>query len=636
MRLRPSSQRTTHRLPLSRAPFGRLHGQHRRQSVSSNRYDFGRDDIEFVDATFGHNNPCEILIQEGRNRFPERRQMRILSIGTGHGNIITIENFPASIISALRNMAMSSRRVAHTLHDRFESDNQYFRFNVDQRLRDITLSDWEMASKISAHTRNYLAENEGTIRRFIDSLIGVFPTSGSERRPTTPSRCPHFTVPFGRNENFIGRELVVDRLLATIPPNVNADNCQRTAIVGLGGVGKTQIVLEVAFRVREEHPDCSVFWVPAIDAISFRNAYRNIGQFLGIDGINDKKANVEELVKQALNLESAGNWVLIVDNADSLDLFEGDTNLTHHLPFSRQGSLLFRSRNHEVMVQLDVPTPNVYTIEGMSENEGFRFLETHLAERQMSNRDDTAKLLDVLGYLPLALRQASTYIVKKQISTTKYLEYCRSSDKYMIELLSRNFEDRHRYREAQNPIATTWLILFRQVADHDPLAADFLKFMCFLSAKAIPRSLLPRDAWTLEAEDAIGTLKAYAFIIEREDLDVYDIHRLVQLAMLNWLEKQEELEVWAEDVIRRIEETFPFPEYDNRGERLSYLPHARHVLEHQTTVADVEVDLLCKVGWGFRILGQYRDAETAHRQELEKRESFMAAIIPKPSIVPTI
>lgn len=37
------------------------------------------------------------------------------------------------------------------------------------------------------------------------------------------------------------------------------------------------------------------------------------------------------------------------------------------------------------------------------------------------------------------------------------------------------------------------------------MAADYLKFICFLSEKAIPRSLL-RDASTLEAGNAIGTL----------------------------------------------------------------------------------------------------------------------------------
>ncbi|KAL1976588.1 hypothetical protein VTN31DRAFT_2870 [Thermomyces dupontii] len=264
----------------------------------------------------------------------------------------------------------------------------------------------------------------------------------------------------------------------------------------------------------------------------------------------------------------------------------------------------------------------------MSGNEGFELLETHLTSRQISDREDTEKLLNTLNYLPLAIKQASAYMAKKQISTTKYLKYCQSSDREMVALLSRDFEDGHRYREAKNPIATTWLISFQQIAWHDPLAADYLKFMCSLSEKAIPRSLLPQGAWTLEAEDTIGTLKAYAFITEREELDVYDIHRLVRLAMLNWLEKQGELAKWTEKVMRRIEEAFPRPGYDNKKEWLSYLPHARHALDRQTTVDNLKVDLF-KLALSFIILGQYREAETMHRRELEGREKLQGPSHPR-------
>lgn len=67
---------------------------------------------------------------------------------------------------------------------------------------------------------------------------------------------------------------------------------------------------------------------------------------LAIDGINDDKADVEEFVKSTLSHESSGSWLLIINNAGSPDLFKDRTDLTGHLPFSRQDSLLFTSRNH--------------------------------------------------------------------------------------------------------------------------------------------------------------------------------------------------------------------------------------------------------------------------------------------------
>src|SRR5581483_3092175 len=124
------------------------------------------------------------------------------------------------------------------------------------------------------------------------------------------------------------------------------DDCQRTVIEGLGGVGKTQIALEAAFRVRDQDRDCSVFWVPAIDATTFEKAYREIGQALGLGEIEDDEADVKSLVKAALSREDSRRWLLIVDNADDEELLFGNTkasnddttdSLEGYLPFNRKG-----------------------------------------------------------------------------------------------------------------------------------------------------------------------------------------------------------------------------------------------------------------------------------------------------------
>jgi hypothetical protein len=43
------------------------------------------------------------------------------------------------------------------------------------------LSDWEKASKISAHTRNYLAENERVIKQLIGEITCHSQVSGTGR-----------------------------------------------------------------------------------------------------------------------------------------------------------------------------------------------------------------------------------------------------------------------------------------------------------------------------------------------------------------------------------------------------------------------------------------------------------------------
>ena len=144
----------------------------------------GRDGTEFIDAAFGHNNPCEVLIEEGQRLFPNCGRMCILSIGTGLGDVVTIKDSRLSIIKALKEMATSSKIVASKLNNRYGDSGLYFRFNVDLGLQDITLSDWEKTSTISAHTRNYLAENDRSIQRFVENLLAKGPVGERIPAPT--------------------------------------------------------------------------------------------------------------------------------------------------------------------------------------------------------------------------------------------------------------------------------------------------------------------------------------------------------------------------------------------------------------------------------------------------------------------
>ena len=59
--------------------------------------------------------------------------------------------------------------------------------------------------------------------------------------------------------------------------------------------------------MRDQHQHCSVFWVPAADATSFENAYREIGGLLGVEGIDEDKADVKVLVKVALPRKVVGS-----------------------------------------------------------------------------------------------------------------------------------------------------------------------------------------------------------------------------------------------------------------------------------------------------------------------------------------
>ncbi|KND91708.1 Kinesin light chain 1 [Tolypocladium ophioglossoides CBS 100239] len=273
----------------------------------------------------------------------------------------------------------------------------------------------------------------------------------------------------------------------------------------------------------------------------------------------------------------------------------------------------------------DIPTRNVITVTEFSRTEAEEMLRNNLKESQTHDSSSTTGLLDFLADLPLAIKQASAYMAKTGVSTAKYLHYCQSSNDNVLQLLSMDFEDRGRYKSIENAVATTWLISFKHISRDNQLAAEYLRFMCFLADKGIPASLLPQAEDEITADEALGILKAFAFIVEREEPGTYDMHRLVRLSTLSWLAKDGERGEWADKVLQRLVYEFPHPDHGNRGMCMRYLPHARQYLEYATDAEDEEarLNLLSKAANSLDMLGQYQEAEQIFRQELKLSESVL-------------
>ncbi|KAK7967598.1 purine and uridine phosphorylase [Apiospora aurea] len=273
---------------------------------------------------------------------------------------------------------------------------------------------------------------------------------------STESIPSHFLVRFDRNEDFVGRETVLEQLLKRFPPRADPNACQRTVVEGLGGIGKTQVAIKAAYRVREAHRDYSVFWVPAVDITMFKNAYRAIGRALRVKGIKDDKADVKALVKAALSRDETGPWLFII-NIDNATLLR-DGQLPLYLPFSRQGSILFTTRNHQAAARLQ-PRQGVFRLGQLSDLESEQLLHQGLQPSQVSDSHSTTALLEYLTYLPLAIKQASAYMaLHERVTVAKYMHSYQSSDQNMIQILSKDFEDPDRYKEIGNAIAATWLV----------------------------------------------------------------------------------------------------------------------------------------------------------------------------------
>jgi DNA replication protein DnaC len=102
-------------------------------------------------------------------------------------------------------------------------------------------------------------------------------------------------VPFDRNPHFLGRLSE----LRDLEEMIAEGKSNRAAITGLGGVGKTQIALELAYRVREKRPQCSVFWVTSTSLENVKRAYMNISEELRLRNVTP--GEVKALIKSYLS-----------------------------------------------------------------------------------------------------------------------------------------------------------------------------------------------------------------------------------------------------------------------------------------------------------------------------------------------
>jgi hypothetical protein len=306
------------------------------------------------------------------------------------------------------------------------------------------------------------------------------------------------------------------------------------SITGLGGTGKTQVALQFAYSVKETQPEYSIFWVPALSMESFEQAYAGVARALRIPYVAGGEEDVKELVQQHLSTSRAGRWLLVVDNADDADIFFGtgqSRGIVDYLPESELGVVVYTTRTPEVAEQT---RGDVIALGAMDLQDAAAFLTRLLTRKDLlRNNATTTELLNELTCLPLAIAQAAAYLNKNSMSVAKYMRLLRSTEQDMVALMSREFRDNTRYKGTANAVATTWVVSFSQIREHNAAAADLLAFMSCIEWKAIPRSLLPVAQGGLQMEEAIGTLCGYSFLARRNDSETegegeeeewYDMH----------------------------------------------------------------------------------------------------------------
>ncbi|CAI4214241.1 unnamed protein product [Parascedosporium putredinis] len=153
----------------------------------------------------------------------------------------------------------------------------------DPGLQDIGLAEYKEQGNIMQATDDYLDHQDRVFAKGIsiaDLFIDWAPHDLEVNVQNFKDACIHnqtgvrfYLIPFPRNLQFVGRKGLVDELTEKL---FISNSSQTIALFGLGGVGKTQVALQLAYWVKQNRPDYSVFWVSALSYPAFEQSYAEI------------------------------------------------------------------------------------------------------------------------------------------------------------------------------------------------------------------------------------------------------------------------------------------------------------------------------------------------------------------------
>ncbi|SET47300.1 Tetratricopeptide repeat-containing protein [Geodermatophilus poikilotrophus] len=334
-------------------------------------------------------------------------------------------------------------------------------------------------------------------------------------RPGFAGRLPEVWRMPPRNPRFTGR----DGMLAELRRRLRAG--QGTLVVqalyGLGGVGKTQLVIEYAHRFAADYD--LVWWLDAEQPTLIPEQLAALAARLGLPPGPTVADTVERLLAE---LRGRDRWLLVFDNADHPQDIAGfrPGGAGHVLVTSRfpgWGALGGR-------LEVDV----------LVRAETIALLRARIPELDEELAD---KLAAELGDLPLAAAQAAGYLEQTDLPPADYLRRFRTR---RAILLARGEVVGYRGR-----IDTAWALSLERLGREDPAAVQLVELAAFLAPEPIPLTLLTGHPELLDEPlrstaadpdalaDTIGALVGYS--LARRHPDAFQVHRLVQAVIRHQL-----------------------------------------------------------------------------------------------------
>jgi tetratricopeptide (TPR) repeat protein/nucleoside phosphorylase len=471
---------------------------------------------------------------------------------------------------------------------------------------------------------------------FAFQVLATFtiPPAGDNQLPLTQQAI--WTVPYPRNPYFTGRDDLLDRLaqqLSPGSPEYGKTTCrvaltQPQAIKGLGGIGKTQIAIEYAYRARGQGHYIYTFWINAASEETLYTDFVALAELLPAfpaQGEPDQRKLVSAIKRWLEQCQE--RWLLIFDNVDDIAM------VREYFPQDGNGNILLTTRANAVgslAASIEVETMGFLEGTQLLLRRAQRF--EHASDEEINQ---VGNIVVALDHFPLALDQAGAYIEETQCSFQDYLDLYQTHRRALLArrgLISTDYP---------YSVATTWSLSFQKVQQACPAAAELLHLCAFLAPDRIPEELLKDGAahWPpllqravsdpFSFQQMIAELLKFSLVKRLVEDHSLSIHRLVQAVQRDQMESEMQYQ-WAQRMIRAVDAVFPGNPQDLASwpQCLRFLDQVQacSALTENYLLSIIEAaDLLNRAGLYVVNHALYSIAEQLYQRALTLREQLLGA-----------
>jgi hypothetical protein len=217
-------------------------------------------------------------------------------------------------------------------------------------------------------------------------------------------------IPFNPNPFFTGRHADLLELYLKMIGNLNKIGINQVGTVGMGGIGKTQLAVEFAFRFSFGFR--AIYWIQAADPDYLAREFISIARDrLKLEVKDHDKPQVDRQYIFALQdyFKNHPNTLLVMDNVVEPKLLNNDSYLFGITPLTLGCDLLFTTRRH-----FRLPGVLSQPVNVLSSDAAYDLLKSYCVPKTTEEEGPARSICNAVGYLPLAITLAGAYLRRYQ------------------------------------------------------------------------------------------------------------------------------------------------------------------------------------------------------------------------------